>query len=276
MRAAVCLNRDLRTIQMFIMSCLYQLKVLQLTINKKCLPFPVRLQPNMHMYVSVYVHAHVYVCIYINVCICKHVKKCVIENTTYCYIYDKIQRDAITARSVFSKHYHNRHTMARPHGRDMGCLLWIKSLISYSISITTVLHTIWGWYSSAVWRHSSVCTNCTTLKGKKFLLTSGKGNMCWQYCGWDATKHHKIRECFSMALSSKDLLCFANKFRCIQSCDILHMQNIACLYNHWRLIVNISIKRFLILILIIFWYDANDSTTSVQVCNQDNSVHNSL
>ena len=127
----------------------------------------------------------------------------------------------------------------------------ITDLISYSLSITTVLPTIWGLYSSALWRHFAVCTNCTTLKGKKFLLTSGKGNMYWQYCGWDATKHHKIRECFSMAMSSKDLLCFANKFRCIQSCDILHMQNIACVYNHWRLIVNISNKRFLILILVL-------------------------
>ena len=137
----------------------------------------------------------------------------------------------------------------------MGCLLWVKSLISYTVSITTVLHTIWGLYSSALWRHSAVCTNCTALKGKKFLLTSGKGNMYWQYCGWDATKHHKIRECFSMAMSSKDLLWFANKFRCIQSCDILHMQNIACVYNHWRLIVNISNTRFLILILILNqWY----------------------
>ena len=131
----------------------------------------------------------------------------------------------------------------------MGCLLRVKSLISYSVSITTVLHTIWGLYSSALWRHSTMCTNCTALNGKKFLLTSGKRNMHWQYCRWDATKHYKIRECFSMAMS-KDLLCFANKFRCIQSCDILHMQNIACLYNHWRLIVNILNKRFLILILI--------------------------
>ena len=45
---------------------------------------------------------------------------------------------------------------------------------------------------------------------------------------------------------SKDLLCFADKFRCIQSCDILHMQNIACLYNHWRLTVNVSNNFFLI------------------------------
>ena len=67
----------------------------------------------------------------------------------------------------------------------------------------------------------------------------------------DGMQHHKIRECFSMAMSSKDLLCFANKSRCIQSCDILHMQNIASVYNHWRLIVNISNKRFLILILIL-------------------------
>ena len=133
--------------------------------------------------------------------------------------------------------------------------MWVKSLISYSVSITTVLHTIWGLYSSALWRHSALCTNCTAIKGKKFLITSGTGNMYWQYCGWDATKHHKIRECFSMAISSKDLLlCFAIRFRCIQSCDILHMQNIACVYNHWRLIVNISNTRFLILILILIHY----------------------
>ena len=87
------------------------------------------------------------------------------------------------------------------------------------------------------------------LRGRSSCSRQERENMYWQYCGWDATKHHKIRECFSMAMS-KDLLCFANKFRCIQSCDILHMQNIACLYNHWRLIVNISNKRFLILIRI--------------------------
>ena len=145
-----------------------------------------------------YIFVHIYTCTHMYTC-----NKCVIENTTYCYIYEKIQCDAITARSVFSKHSHNSHTMARPHGRDMGCLLWVKNLISYSLSITTVLHTIWGLYSSALWRHSAVCTNCTALKGKKFLLMSGKGNMYWQYCGWDATKH-KSRECFSMAMSSKD------------------------------------------------------------------------
>ena len=169
----------------------------------------------MRMYMSAYIY--IYKCMHMHVC-----NKCVIENTTYCYIYDKIQCDAITPRSVFSKHSHNRHTMVHHHGRDMGCFSWVKSLISYSVSITTVLHTIWGLYSSALWRHSAVCTNCTALKGKKLFLTSGKGNMYWQYCGWDATKYHKIRECFSMAMS-KDLLCFSNKFRCIQSCDILYM-----------------------------------------------------
>ena len=199
-------------------------------------------------------YAYVCECICTCACICVHIykcmhmytcNKCVIENTTYCYIYDKIQYDAITARSVFSQQVHHG---SPSRARDMGCLLWVKSFISYSVSITTVLHTIWGLYSSALWRHSAVCTNCTALMGKKFLLKSGKGNMYWQYCGWDATKHHKIRDCFSMAMSSKDLLCFANEFRGIQSCDILHMQNVACLYNHWRLIVNISNKRFLILI----------------------------
>ena len=149
------------------------------------------------MYMRMYMCAYIYKCMHMYT-----FNKCVIENTTYCYIYDKIQCDVITARSVFSKHSHNRHTMARPHGRDMGCLLWVKSLISYSVSITTFLPTIWGLYSSALWRHFAVCTNCTTLKGKKFLLTSGKGNVYWQYCGWDATKHHEIRECFSMAMSS--------------------------------------------------------------------------
>ena len=145
---------------------------------------------------------YVYVCecIWTYACICVHIydcmhmytcNKCVIENTTYCYICDKIQCDAVTARSVFSKHSHDRHTIASPHGRGMGCLLRVKSLISYSVTITAVLHTIWGLYSTALWRHSAVCTNCTALSGKKFLLTSGKGNMYWQYFGEDATKHHK-------------------------------------------------------------------------------------
>ena len=204
----------------------------------------------MHVYMSIYVHAHIFLCIYIHVCTCMHAIN----------VYLKILRTAISTTkysampSQRGQSSPNILTTGTPWlaltGEIRGCLLWVKSLISYSVSITTVLHTISGLYSSALWRHSAVCTNCTALKGKKFLLTSGKGNMYWQYCGWDATKHHKIRECFSMAMSSKDLLCFAYKFRCIQSCDILHMQNIACVYNHWRLIVNISNKRFLILILI--------------------------
>ena len=176
---------------------------------------------------------HIYECMHMYTC-----NECVIENTTYCYIYDKIQCDAVTARPVFSKHYQDRHTIAGPHGRDMECLLRVKSLILYSVSINTVQHTIWGLYSSALWRHSAVCTNCTALNGKTFLLTSGKRTMYWQYCGCDATKHYKIRECFSMAMS-KDLLCFSNKFHCIQSLDMLRLQNSAYLYNHWRLIVNI-------------------------------------
>ena len=62
-----------------------------------------------------YIFVHIYTCMHMYAC-----NKCVLENTTYCYIYDKIQCDAITARSVFSKHSHSRHTMARPHGRDKG------------------------------------------------------------------------------------------------------------------------------------------------------------
>ena len=49
-------------------------------------------------------------------------------------------------------------------------------------------------------------------------------------------KELKIRECFSMAMC-KDLLYHANEFRCIQSWDILHLQNSARLYNHRRVIV---------------------------------------
>ena len=119
------------------------------------------------MYVSVYVHAHVYVCIYIYECMHMYTcNKCVIENMTYCYICDEIQYDAVTARSVFSKHSRDRHTIVCPHGQDVGCLLPVKSLISYSVSITAVLHKIWDLYSTALWRHSAVFTNCTALNGK--------------------------------------------------------------------------------------------------------------
>ena len=37
-----------------------------------------------------------------------------------------------------------------------------------------------------------------------------------------------------------------DKFRCIQHCDTLNLQNNACLCNHFRLTVNIPNKRFLI------------------------------
>ena len=67
---------------------------------------------------------------------------------------------------------------------------------------------------------------------------------------WNIIKELKIRERLSLAMF-KDLQCFTDKSRCIQSCDTLHLQNSACLYNHWRLIANIPNKRFLILILIL-------------------------
>ena len=80
---------------------------------------------------------YVYVCECICTCasICVHMYEfmhmhtcniCVIESTTYCYICDKIQCDAVTARSVFSKHFHDRHTIARLHGRDMGVFCELK------------------------------------------------------------------------------------------------------------------------------------------------------
>ena len=63
-------------------------------------------------------------------------------------------------------------------------------------------------------------------------------------------KERKIWGCFSVAMFRR-LPCSTNKFRWIQSCDILHLQNSACLCNYFRLVVNIPNKPFLILILTI-------------------------
>ena len=112
MWAALCLNRDLRTTDMFIMSLPLPVKSSAFTINKKFFSLPCQVATE-----------YVYVCECICICICVHIyesmhmytwNKWVIENTTYCYIYDKIQCDAVTAQSVFSKHSHDRHTIARP------------------------------------------------------------------------------------------------------------------------------------------------------------------
>ena len=61
-------------------------------------------------------------------------------------------------------------------------------------------------------------------------------------------KDRKTWECFFLTMF-KRLPGSTNKFRCIQPCDALHLQNIACLCDHFRLTVNIPNKRFLILIL---------------------------
>ena len=203
----------------------------------------------VYMYMHMYMCAYIYECMHMYTC-----NKCVIENMTYCYICNKIQCDAVTGRSVFSKHSHDRYTIVCPHGQDMGCLLPVKSLISYSVSITAVLHKIWDLWSTALWRHSAVFTSCTTLNGKSSCSRQER-EICTDIIAekmqWNILKELKIRECFSMAMSN-DLQWFANKFRCIQSWAILHLQNSACLYNHRHLIVNILniiIKRFLILTL---------------------------
>ena len=62
-------------------------------------------------------------------------------------------------------------------------------------------------------------------------------------------KDMKSWECFFLTMFRR-LQGSNNKFRCIQHCDTLNLQNNACLCNHFRLTVNIPNKRFLILILI--------------------------
>ena len=49
-------------------------------------------------------------------------------------------------------------------------------------------------------------------------------------------KEKEIGECVVLAMF-RHLLCSTNKFRCIQSCDTLHLQKSACLCNDIRLIV---------------------------------------
>ena len=225
MGAALCLNKDLRIPQIFILSLPLPVKCSAPYDQHAILTLPHQAAPE---------YVYVCECICTSACICVHIYDCmhmytynicVTENTTYCYIYDKLQCNAVTARSVFSKHSHDRHTIARSHG-----LFRVKSLISYSVSITAVLHT-----SSCSHRERKICTDNIAEKMQR-----------------NTIKELKIRECFSMAMS-KEWLCFNNQFRCIESCDILHLQNSASLYDHWRLIANIPNKRFLILILVMFW-----------------------
>ena len=74
-------------------------------------------------------------------------------------------------------------------------------------------------------------------KGRKFY---------WLYCIGEATTIHKwkeIWECVVLAMF-RHLLCSTNKFRCIQSCNTLHLQNSTCLCNDIRLIVDISNNVF--------------------------------
>ena len=144
----------------------------------------------MYMCTRIWMYAHIYTC-----------NKCVIENTTYLmYVRHNTVR-CVTTPSVYSKHSHNRHTTARPHGRDMGCLLRVKSLIHNPYQLLQFcIHA--EVYNPPRYNGTPLCVQkCTTLNGKKFLLTSGKGNMHWQYCGEDATKHYKGIENPRMFLS---------------------------------------------------------------------------
>ena len=62
-------------------------------------------------------------------------------------------------------------------------------------------------------------------------------------------KERKLLDCFALAMSRRFPVS-TYKYRCIQPCDTLHLQNSACLCKHFRLTVNIPNRRFLILILI--------------------------
>ena len=59
-------------------------------------------------------------------------------------------------------------------------------------------------------------------------------------------KDMKTWECFFLTMFRR-LQGSNNKFRCIQHYDTLHLQNNACLCNHFRLTVNIPNKRFLMI-----------------------------
>ena len=88
-------------------------------------------------------------------------------------------------------------------------------------------------------RMRSICCICDTkctdgtpfhCKGREFY---------WLYCIGEATKVMKekeIGECVVLAMF-RHLLCSTHNFRCIQSCDTLHLQKSACLCNDIHLIV---------------------------------------
>ena len=94
MRVAICLNRDLRTTQMFIMSLPLPVQSSATYDQQENFTLPCQAATEyvyvcecictcacicLHIYIYIYKSMHMYTC-----------NKCVIENTTYCYIYDKI------------------------------------------------------------------------------------------------------------------------------------------------------------------------------------------
>ena len=73
MRAALCLNRDLRTTQMFIMSLPLQVKSSATYDQQEMFTLPCQVATEYAYVCECICTMRVYVCIYINVCTCIHV-----------------------------------------------------------------------------------------------------------------------------------------------------------------------------------------------------------
>ena len=63
-----------------------------------------------------------------------HLKMLFAKSRPYCFTLSvltptQIQCDAVITRSIFKKDIHKRHSIARPLGLGMGCLLWVQNVI---------------------------------------------------------------------------------------------------------------------------------------------------
>ena len=116
------------------------------------------------------------------------------QNTVRC------RHSAVSLLQTFSQQAHHSSSSRARYGVPEMCFASWKYGFIFRINYYSFAYDLRFIYTSALWRHSAPCTNCTALKGKKFLLTPGKGNMYWQYCRWDAKKHWLCQNIYYVSL----------------------------------------------------------------------------
>ena len=72
----------------------------------------------------------------------------------------QVECGAVITRSVFTKNSHNRHPIARPWGRDMGCHLWVQSLLNVLIQ-----SLLWCMHYRVLLHRAITALHCTSRRG---------------------------------------------------------------------------------------------------------------